>query len=113
MPHLIIECSENVLTAKKPEEVIQAVYNTVVSTETFANNVMVRINPYKYYTTMGSTDDFIYVFANILDGRTTEQKKLLSDNVVRMLKNMFPDVPKISMNIREFEKATFTNNAMV
>ena len=74
---------------------------------------MVRIVPYKHYTTLGTKDDFIYIFANILEGRTMENKKMFSKNVVTLLKEMFPDVPKISINIREFERATFVNNSML
>lgn len=83
------------------------------SGDCFENNVMVRIVPYKYYTTMVTTDDFIYIFANILEGRTLENKKLFSKNVVTALNDMFPDVKKISINIREFERATFVNNSML
>jgi len=34
---------------------------------------------------------FVHVFASIMEGRTQEQKKGLSDRVVRLLLEMFPD----------------------
>ncbi|WP_420400473.1 5-carboxymethyl-2-hydroxymuconate Delta-isomerase [Flagellimonas sp.] len=113
MPHLVIECSERILKRKAPDQVIQTVYNTVISTDGFSNNVMVRIIPFKHFITMGSNDDFIYICAHILEGRTTEQKKELSTKVITQLKEMFPELSKISMTFREFDKATFTNNSMV
>lgn len=113
MPHLIIECSEGILKDIYPNELVETVYNKVVSTESFENNAMVRINTFKHFTTMGAKDDFIYVFANVLEGRSVEQRKLLSTNVVTLLTKIFPNVPKISMNIREFERATFVNNNMI
>ena len=113
MPHLIVECSENILKKEEPNHIIQEIYNTVTAIDSFENNVMVRIIPYKYYTTLGTKDDFIYVFANILEGRTLENKQKFSKNVVKILKDMFPNVPKISINIREFERATFVNNSML
>lgn len=113
MPHLIVECSENILKKETPEDIIQEIYKTVTAIDSFENNVMVRIIPYKHFTTLGTNDDFIYIFANILEGRTLENKKKFSKNVVTVLKDMFPDVPKISINIREFERATFVNNSML
>jgi 5-carboxymethyl-2-hydroxymuconate isomerase len=53
------------------------------------------------------------VFANIMEGRTTEQKKALSENVARTLKELLPAVEIISMNIRDFEKATYCNATMI
>lgn len=113
MPHLIVECSEHILENCNPDQLIENIYQTVTSIESFENNVMVRIVPYKYYTTLGTKDDFIYIFANILEGRTLENKKTFSKNVVTLLTEMFPEVRKISINIREFERATFVNNSML
>lgn len=117
MPHFIVECSENILALKTPEEIIQAVYETAESTNLFTKSgiggIKVRINPYKYYTTVNSKDDFIHVFANIMEGRTQDQKKNLSNKIVSKLKSMFPSVPIISINITDFEKSTYCNKSMV
>jgi 5-carboxymethyl-2-hydroxymuconate isomerase len=53
------------------------------------------------------------VFAYIMEGRTSEQKSVLSTSIVRKLKSMYPDVPVISMNVMEFERATYANRKMV
>lgn len=117
MPHLVIECSENVLRLQPPEKIIKEVYETALASGLFAESgvggIKVRINPYKYYTTVGTNDDFVHVFANIMEGRTIEQRKALSDSIVRKLKELLPDVPILSMNIREIEKATYCNKSMV
>ena len=54
----------------------------------------------------------MHVFANIMEGRTQEQKRTLSRSVVRTLKELLPAVEIISMNIRDFEKATYCNAPM-
>ena len=41
------------------------------------------------------------------------QKKALSEKVVRALKGLLPAVDVISMNIRDFEKATYCNATMI
>ena len=114
MPHFVIDCSVNIIKLKSPEEIIQTVYKAADATNLFdKGDVKVRINPFKYYTIGNTSDDFIHVFANIMEGRTTEQKSNLSKVIVSELKIMFPNVPIISINIRDFEKATYCNKAMI
>jgi 5-carboxymethyl-2-hydroxymuconate isomerase len=97
-----------------PENIMQDVFDTAFSTGLFQKeDIKVRINPFKHYIVGGSKSDFIHVFANIMEGRNTDQKKNLSDKIVGKLKSMFPDVPIISINIRDFEKATYCNKTMV
>ena len=91
MPHFVIDCSENIINLKTPKEIIQKVYDTVGNTNS----------------------DFIHIFANIMEGRTKEQKSFLSRRIISELKLMFPDVTIISINIRDFEKATYCNKTMV
>jgi 5-carboxymethyl-2-hydroxymuconate isomerase len=113
MPHFVIDCSENILNLKSPEEIMQAVYDTAESTALFdIGDIKVRINPFKYYNIGNTKDDFIHIFANIMEGRTIDQKSDLSNKIVSRLKILFPDVPILSINIRDFEKATYCNKSM-
>lgn len=114
MPHLIIDCSENILKLKSPEEIMQNVYNSAESTALFdLGDIKVRINPFQYYKVGDTKDDFIHIFGNVMEGRTTAQKSMLSKEVIKNLKAMFPEVAMLSMNIRDFEKATYCNKVMV
>ena len=114
MPHFVIDCSKNILKIKSPNEIIQKVYDTATSTNLFdKGDVKVRINHFEYYTIGDTQDDFIHVFGNIMEGRNTFQKKNLSEKIVSELKLMFPEVPIISMNIRDFERATYCNKSMI
>ncbi|AXT50697.1 5-carboxymethyl-2-hydroxymuconate Delta-isomerase [Aquimarina sp. BL5] len=114
MPHFVIDCSENIITIESPENIIQKVYDTAESTDLFdKGDIKVRINPFEFYTIGNTKDDFIHIFANIMEGRTSAQKKNLSEKIINELKLMFPNVPIISINIRDFEKATYCNKSMV
>ena len=114
MPHFVIDCSENIIKLKSPKEIIQKVYDTAESTNLFdKRDIKVRINSFEYYITGNTNDDFIHVFANIMEGRNTTQKKNLSEKIITELKLIFPKVPIISINIRDFEKATYCNKSMV
>lgn len=114
MPHFVIDCSKNIIKTKTPAEIIQKVYDTAESTDLFEKrDIKVRINPFEYYLTGNTNDDFIHIFANIMEGRSASQKKNLSERIITELKLMFPQVPIISINIRDFEKATYYNKSMV
>jgi len=114
MPHLIIDCSENILTLKSPEEIMQTVHDTAEGTGLFdKGDIKVRLNPYPYFNNGNTKDDFIHIFGNIMEGRTTEQKADLSKKIIIKLKSIFAEVPIISMNVRDFEKATYCNKSEV
>lgn len=113
MPHFILDCSESILRLADPEELMRSVYTAAESTGLFARSgvggIKVRLNPYRYYVNVDNHEHFVHVFANIMEGRTQEQKRQLSAAIVRTLKRLLPTVDIISMNVRDFEKATYCN----
>ncbi|WP_298881133.1 5-carboxymethyl-2-hydroxymuconate Delta-isomerase [uncultured Polaribacter sp.] len=114
MPHFILDCSENILEIQKPRKVLEAVFETAFSTGLFEReDIKVRMNPYKYSLVQSGESDFIHVFGNIMQGRSEEQKAELSYAIVATLNTLFPNVPIISMNIRDFEMASYCNKTMI
>ena len=114
MPHFIIDCSPNILDQHPPETILEAVYNAAEETGLFRKgDVKVRLQPFAHYKLGEGKSAFIHVFAHIMQGRTTEQKASLSRNVVAALNRLFPDIPILSMNVRDFEKATYFNKTML
>lgn len=114
MPHFIIDCSEDILTKTSPEEIMQAVYDTAEANGLFAkNDVKVRLNPYKYYKLGDGKTSFIHIFSYIMEGRSVEQKADLSKKIIERLNQMFPDISILSMNIKEFELATYSNKSLI
>ena len=114
MPHFILDCTESILKIQEPQKVIQEVFETAVSTGLFErNDIKVRLNPFKYSLVQGGDSDFVHVFGNIMEGRTQEQKAELSKRIVSKLNELFPEVPIISINIRDFEKSSYCNKTMI
>ena len=114
MPHFIIDCSEGILKSHSKEEIVKQVHISATSTKLFyKNDVKVRINIFKTYSTGDKKEDFIHVFAHIMEGRTIEQKANLSKMIVKDLSLMFPSVPNIGTNVVEFERATYFNKNML
>ena len=91
-----------------------AVYDAADSTGLFAkNDIKVRIRPFQYFKLGENKKDFIHVFGNIMEGRSTEQKAALSKKIIQTLNELFPEVSIISINIREFEKSTYSNKSLI
>lgn len=114
MPHFLIDCSENVIQQQSPDEIMQAVYDVAEASGLFVpNDVKVQLRPYHYFTLGAGKKDFIRIFGNIMEGRSVEQKAALSRKIIERLNEMFPDISILSMNIYEFEQATYCNKALV
>lgn len=114
MPHFIIECSEDITQQKSPDEIMQAVYDVAEATGLFAaNDIKVRLRPYQYFMLGIGKKDFIHIFGNIMEGRNIEQRASLSRKIIERLNEMFPDLSILSINILEFEKATYSNKALI
>ena len=114
MPHFIIDCSENVIRMRSADEIMQEVFDAALSTDLFiASEIKVRINPFAYYNNGNSLDDFIHVFGYIMEGRNTDQKSKLSKTIVTKLNKILSEVPVISINIKDFEKASYFNKTMI
>ena len=114
MPHFIIDCSENIVQQESPDEIMQAVYDVAEATGLFAvSDIKVRLRPYQYFKLGTGKTDFIHIFGNIMEGRSAEQKANLSKKIIERLNQMFPDISILSINIREFEKATYSNKALI
>jgi 5-carboxymethyl-2-hydroxymuconate isomerase len=114
MPHFIIDCSENVIQQKSPDQIMQAVYEIAEAIGLFAvNDIKVRLRPYQYFKLGTGQKDFIHIFGNIMEGRSAAQKANLSRKIIQRLNEMFPEISILSINIREFEKATYSNKALI
>ncbi len=110
MPHFIIDCSASVLTDISQEQVNQEIHQVAVASGLFTEgDIKVRMRPFEDYLVGGKTTDFIHVFGSIMQGRTEAQRAALSKAMVTKLKELFPEVPFIAMNVNEFEKSTYCN----
>ena len=110
MPHFVIECSAQVLTLQPAETILREVHDVAEATGLFRQgDIKVRIHPYRQYLVGHAKDDFIHVFGNVMQGRTIEQKADLSRRIVEGLTRLLPEVPVVSMNVVEFERATYCN----
>ncbi|MDQ1855644.1 5-carboxymethyl-2-hydroxymuconate Delta-isomerase [Chryseobacterium sp. WLY505] len=114
MPHFIIDCSQDILQQRTPEELMDAVYEAADGTGLFApNDIKVRLHPYQYHKLGTGKKNFLHVFGYIMQGRNTEQKSNLSKQICTRLSALLPDISFLSANINDFEAATYSNKALI
>ncbi|HVI43758.1 MAG TPA: 5-carboxymethyl-2-hydroxymuconate Delta-isomerase [Chitinophaga sp.] len=114
MPHFVIECSRNILEQQTPDIIMDTVYLAAESTGLFAeNDIKVRLHPYEYYRLGTGKHGFLHIYASIMEGRTTEQKAYLSKLITQRLAPLFPDISFLSINVSEFERATYCNKSLI
>lgn len=76
MPHFIMDCSESVFGEHDEEYIIEQIHFVAHATGLFdEGDIKVRINPFNTFSVGNKREDFIHVFAHIMQGRTTEQKR--------------------------------------
>jgi 5-carboxymethyl-2-hydroxymuconate isomerase len=104
MPHCIIEHSQNF----DKLALTQAVYAGVIAADLFdAQNVKVRSSSYDNYFSGAGQQDFVHVCLRILDGRTVEQRTMLSNCVLLELKKLGLTGVSISAEVIDMEKASY------
>ncbi|MDR6463369.1 5-carboxymethyl-2-hydroxymuconate Delta-isomerase [Chryseobacterium sediminis] len=114
MPHFIIDCSQDILQLRTPEELMDALYEVADATGLFApNDIKVRLQPYQYYRLGTGKKNFLHVFGYIMEGRTTEQKAYLSRQISTRLSELLTDISFLSVNMNDFEAATYSNKALI
>ena len=114
MPHFVVDCSQGILQIHDEEAIITRLHRVVLASGLFEeSDIKVRVNPFETYAVGGGREDFIHTFAWIMQGRSVEQRAALSKAIVNELAAMFPRLPRIAVNIAEFEKATYFNRAMM
>ncbi|QBG34732.1 5-carboxymethyl-2-hydroxymuconate Delta-isomerase [Litorilituus sediminis] len=114
MPHFVVECSDTVLATHDEDNINEQLFFVAKASGLFIeSDIKVRVKPFANYRVGNKKVDFIHVFADIMQGRTQEQKAALSYAVVNKLVQLFPSVDNIAMNIRDFEKATYCNKGML
>ncbi len=114
MPNFIVDCPQEFTSKHKPVSLMQTISDAAEATGLFnPQDIKVRLRPYAYYLVANQQQDFMHVFGYIREGRTDDQKTMLSRQIVGTLKQLYPEIPVISMNILEFDHVSYVNTRML
>ena len=100
MPHIIIEYSSSLATTNEIPPILQAVHRAVVATELFQpSHIKIRALAVEQFLIGGKDQTFIHGQLRIKSGRSTAQKKRLSEQVLQALceQSWQPDVVTVEV----------------
>ncbi|WGL17851.1 5-carboxymethyl-2-hydroxymuconate Delta-isomerase [Microbulbifer bruguierae] len=113
MPHLVIEYSQKLEEMLSIPALVSSGQQAMSESGLFnPSAIKTRALPYQDFVLgknhEGASDLFIHAEVRILEGRTTEQKEALSAAIFNCLCEAAPEVPEISVEVREMEKASYS-----
>lgn len=113
MPHLVIEYSQKLEDSISIAALVSDGQQAMSETGLFnASAIKTRALPYRDFVLgkshEGSSNLFIHAEVRILEGRTNEQKEALSTAIFNYLCAAAPEVPEISVEVCDMEKASYS-----
>ena len=114
MPHFVVHTNASFLATTNGTRILQCINERAEASGLFPNStIKVRIIPFENSIVGGEHADIIHIVAWIMGGRTTEQKKALADSIIIALKDLLPEIPTLSIDIRNIDPSTYSNREMV
>lgn len=113
MPHCIIEYSRSLESAIYTEKLIQAIQEAAISSDLFeASHIRARAMPYDHFISGYQVENFIHITLKILSGRSQQQKKRLSEMVLKALEGMGLHSISLTVEVVEMDKATYSKKIL-
>jgi len=113
MPHLIIEYSEDVAGQVAIQDIIDAAHDGAMSSELFPEyDIKTRAIGYRDHRTGQTHDSFVHVALHLLDGRSDEQKVMLSEAVLGRIEPLLPQVASVGVEIVDMHRASYRKRVL-
>ncbi len=110
MPNLVMEYSNSVDERVNIQGLLEDLHNVTLRCGLFDVG-SVKSRSIRYHNWLvgeeGDSVDFIHISFELLDGRTEEQKRDLSRQLMEVLTQQASHVRSLTVNIRDMDKACF------
>jgi 5-carboxymethyl-2-hydroxymuconate isomerase len=108
MPHFVIEYSRDVEESHHISELVERAYKCGAASGVMQpEDIKVRARPYDHYRLLEQGDSFVHVTVFLLEGRSDDQKQLVSKALVASLADYLPAVTSISADIRDMNATAY------
>jgi 5-carboxymethyl-2-hydroxymuconate isomerase len=110
MPHAVLEYSANIAPSVRTSGIVADIHRIMLDCGLFTPD---SIKTRAYSTDMfhvgqlAEEGSFAHVTIALLAGRIVEQRKMLSDNMLALLKASLPHADSLTVEIREMDKDTY------
>jgi 5-carboxymethyl-2-hydroxymuconate isomerase len=108
MPHIVIEYSTEGHSHFDIAELLQAMHAAAASTGVMkAADIKIRAISYDDYLVAGVRDGFCHVSVYMLEGRTNQQKLIVSERLRATLAECLPQTRSLSVDIRDMDALAY------
>ncbi|MDB5655478.1 MAG: 5-carboxymethyl-2-hydroxymuconate isomerase [Tardiphaga sp.] len=108
MPHIVIEHSTDGHAQFDASALMQALHDAAAGTGVVqAADLKIRALAYADYLVAGQRDGFCHVSLYLLEGRTPEQKVMLSEALRTALVQWLPQTKSLSVDIRDMDAVAY------
>ncbi|MDB5619386.1 5-carboxymethyl-2-hydroxymuconate Delta-isomerase [Tardiphaga sp.] len=108
MPHIIIEHSTDGHAQFDAAALMRALHDAAAGTGVVqAADLKIRTLAYSDYLVAGQRDGFCHVTLYLLEGRTPEQKVLLSEAIRTTMVQLLPQTKSLSVDIRDMDPVAY------
>jgi len=106
--HIVLEHSADLLAAADARALMRALHETAAAAKLMnAADIKVRLQSYDNYLIGGGVQPFAHLMASMLEGRSDEVKLTLSKSLLADLCAFFPEVERLSVEIRDMHDASY------
>jgi len=110
MPHIIIECSQNIVSELEAVDVCKLTYDMLVDANLFSpNDIKSRIHSVSnfYVGPKGKAGSFVHVVIQILEGRDLVIRQELAKSMFNKLNQLFSHADSVTVDLEELSKDTY------
>ena len=109
MPHCIIEYSQELNDKINLNVLIDKAYSAILKSGLFkSEDIKIRAISFKKHQTGSQKTDFIHITVRILSGRNIEQRKMLSDTILKKFNDINISPISITVEICEIENESYS-----
>jgi 5-carboxymethyl-2-hydroxymuconate isomerase len=110
MPHLIMEYSNSAEERLNMQGLLEDLHQVAIDSELFSINDVksraIRVHSW-LVGDKGNSVDFIHLTVELLSGRTAEQKRELSRELMDILAEKASHIDSLTINVRDMEPESF------
>lgn len=112
MPHVIIECPSPYASDALSQALVDSAHDAMMASGLFAAKDIKTRFYCPEVVRVGSGEDafFVHVTVSLIEGRSLEDRHALSEAMAKALRLVVPDVPQLSVEIRELVRAVYTKS---
>ena len=108
MPHIVIEHSTDGHAHFDATALMRALHDAASNTGVVqAADLKIRAMAFADYLVAGTRDGFCHVSLYLLEGRTPEQKVMLSEALRSVLVELLPHTQSLSVDIRDMDATAY------